>query len=236
MSFPVSYTWTQNLSVKVQKRGLGYRRRQSPPQDSRNNRWPLLWRPPPPTSVYPPPTPQFVALHIPLFFPPQCGFKQTAVVGISPLSIFLWCLPPPLHALTSDEKLNLFCQSSPNLVLSFTPAKILPTSSPQTPLHLLSSPRPCLSLYGAYCTPKTSSKHPTTTTIIISFNRLFSTTLHHQRLFHLLLPFVIFTTFSFVPSSLNQTALIFTTGIKALLTVISHKVVPIFNIIVGVFL
>lgn len=35
----------------------GCRSRRPPPQDGRNNRWPLLWKPPPPTSVYPPLTP-----------------------------------------------------------------------------------------------------------------------------------------------------------------------------------
>lgn len=58
-SLSLSHThWNKNCSIQVQRKGPGCKSRQSSPQDSRNNRWPLLWRPPPPH-------PSFLTLHIP---------------------------------------------------------------------------------------------------------------------------------------------------------------------------
>lgn len=101
----------KNLSVPVQRRGLGFKRRQSLPQDSRNNRWPLPWRPIPPHIRLSSTDPQFLTLHIPPSacvhdpprFPPFLATKKSCRVLIIPcnrsgiflLDVPLMCPPHP---------------------------------------------------------------------------------------------------------------------------------------------
>lgn len=72
--FSPSHTYThKNLSVQVQRKGPGYKSRQSPPQDRRNNRWPLFWRPPPPhpsVLLRPPYSSLFTSPNLHLFLIP----------------------------------------------------------------------------------------------------------------------------------------------------------------------
>lgn len=81
----VSHWNTRVGSVQVQRTGRGQKGCQSPPQDSRNNRWPLLWRPPPPHSsiLHRPPIPHSsrnppsTFIPDPPLSPPHCDLQQT---------------------------------------------------------------------------------------------------------------------------------------------------------------
>lgn len=91
LSWSVSNTDTKMALFKFKGKRPGYESRQSSPQDSRNNRWPLLWRPPPPhpSILLQPP---YVTLHIPPsvlspdppLSPPRCGLQQTVAPNPHP--------------------------------------------------------------------------------------------------------------------------------------------------------